>query len=81
MPSNLTALAPAADIAYWTGRPIGTIWRWASEGRITVYGKGKSARYDLMEIDPAERDPDTRALITPTPAPAIKGRTRIVDAA
>ncbi|GAX57309.1 helix-turn-helix domain-containing protein [Streptomyces olivochromogenes] len=79
MPS--VALATAADVAFWTGRPVGTIWRWASEGRIKVYGKGKNARYDLMEIDPAERDKETREVITPTPPPEIKGRTRIVDAA
>lgn len=81
MPSDVTALATAADVAYWTGRPVGTIWRWASEGRITVYGKGKSARYDLMEIDPAKRDPDTRELLEPTPAPPIIGRRRVIGAA
>lgn len=81
MASNLTALATAADVAYWTGRPVGTIWRWASEGRISVYGQGRNARYDLMEIDPARRDTDTKALIEPTPAPPVKGRTRILDAA
>lgn len=70
MPS--VALAAAADMAYWAGRPVGTIWRWASEGRISVYGKGKGARYDLMEVDPAERDPDTRELLAPTPAPPIR---------
>jgi hypothetical protein len=77
MPSGNPALATAADVAYWTGRPVGTIWRWASEGRITVYGKGKNARYDLMEIDPAERDSETREVITPTPPPEVKGRVRI----
>lgn len=70
MPS--LALATAADMAYWTGRPVGTIWRWASEGRITVHGHGKNARYNLMELDPAERDPDTRQVITPTPPPPVK---------
>ncbi|WP_309049099.1 DNA-binding protein [Streptomyces sp.] len=70
MPS--VALATAADVAYWTGRPVGTIWRWASEGRITVHGKGRNARYDLMEIDPAERDRETQEVVTPTPAPSIK---------
>ncbi|MFF4848775.1 DNA-binding protein [Streptomyces sp. NPDC001194] len=44
-------LVTAADAAYYTGRPIGTIWRWASEGRITVRGRGKAARYDLRELD------------------------------
>jgi len=66
------ALATAADMAYWTGRPVGTIWRWASEGRLTVHGTGKNARYDLLEVDPAERDPDTRQVITPTPPPPVK---------
>jgi hypothetical protein len=71
MPS--TALATAADVAYWTGRPVGTIWRWASEGRITVHGHGKQARYDLMEINPATRDEDGNVKV-PTPAPPIIGR-------
>lgn len=73
------ALATAADVAYWTGRPIGTIWRWASEGRITVYGHGKNARYNVMDIDPAIRDEDGN-IITPTPAPPVIERQR-VDAA
>lgn len=77
MPS--TALATAADVAYWTGRPIGTIWRWASEGRITVYGHGKNARYDVMTINPATRD-DNGNITTPTPAPPVIERHR-VDAA
>jgi hypothetical protein len=72
MPS--TALATATDVAYWTGRPVGTIWRWASEGRIAVYGHGKQARYDVMAIDPAVRDEDGN-VVTPTPAPPVIGRT------
>ncbi|SES03593.1 helix-turn-helix domain-containing protein [Streptomyces qinglanensis] len=78
MPSGV-ALATASDVAYWTGRPVGTIWRWASEGRITVYGQGKGARYDLMEISPAQRDDDNN-VIAPTPAPPVVRRVR-VDAA
>jgi hypothetical protein len=70
-----TALGTAADVAYWTGRPIGTIWRWASEGRITAHGKGRNARYDLMAIDPAQRDEDNN-VITPTPAPPLPGRVQ-----
>lgn len=81
MPPGTPALATASDVAYWTGRPVGTIWRWASEGRISVYGKGKNARYDLMEIDPAERDPDTRELITPTPPPPLPQRQATLLAA
>lgn len=80
MPSNVTALATASDLAYWTGRPVGTIWRWASEGRITVYGHGKLARYDLMEIDPAVRNSDGNVIL-PTPAPPVTGRLRLDAAA
>lgn len=79
MPSTL-ALATASDVAYWTGRPVGTIWRWASEGRITVHGHGKQARYNLMEIDPAQRDEDGN-ITEPTPAPPIVGHVRIDNAA
>lgn len=44
------ALVSAADAAYYTGRPVGTIWRWASEGRISRYGTGKNVRYDVREL-------------------------------
>lgn len=80
MPSEVTALATAADVAHWAGRPVGTIWRWASEGRISVYGKGKKARYDLMEIPPAVRDEDGNVTVS-TPAPPITGRGRVTSAA
>ncbi|MDX3582523.1 DNA-binding protein [Streptomyces europaeiscabiei] len=40
------ALVSAADAAYYTGRPVGTIWRWSSEGRITSHG----GRYDVREL-------------------------------
>lgn len=39
-------LISAQDAAYYTGRPVGTIWRWASEGRITRHG----GRYELGEL-------------------------------
>lgn len=39
-------LVTAAEAAAWTGKAPGTIWRWASEGRITSYG----GRYDLDEL-------------------------------
>ncbi|MGW3298481.1 helix-turn-helix domain-containing protein [Streptomyces rubiginosohelvolus] len=70
MPS--IALGTAADMAYWTGRPIGTIWRWASEGRLTTYGSGKQTRYNLMEVEPAERDSDTFEIKSTAPPPPIK---------
>jgi hypothetical protein len=52
-------LVTAADAAYYTGRPIGTIWRWASEGRISRHGVGKNARYDLRQLDRKTVDPWT----------------------
>lgn len=48
----------------WTGRPAGTIWRWASEGRIRTYGHGRGrVRYDLAELEPKAIDG------TPCPTP------------
>ncbi|MEU2674204.1 helix-turn-helix domain-containing protein [Streptomyces sp. NPDC007164] len=43
-------LVTATDAAYYTGRPVGTIWRWASEGRIARYGTGKAVRYNLAQL-------------------------------
>lgn len=43
-------LVTTVDAAHYTGRSVGTIWRWASEGRITRYGSGKQVRYDLLEL-------------------------------
>lgn len=42
----------AAEAAVWTGRPKGTIWRWASEGRINRYEIGGSVKYLLDELPP-----------------------------
>jgi hypothetical protein len=44
------ALVSAEDAAWYTGRPVGTIWRWASEGRIGRYGTGKAVRYNVHEL-------------------------------
>jgi hypothetical protein len=44
------ALVTAEDAAWYTGRPVGTIWRWASEGRISRYGSGKAVRYNVHEL-------------------------------
>ena len=58
-------LVTGPEAALWTGRPIGTIWRWASEGRISRHdGTGRNARYDLRELPPA-----TEA--GPGPAPTL----------
>lgn len=69
---NRPWLATAADAAYYTGRPVGTIWRWASEGRISRHGQGKAARYDLRELDRKTVDPWTGEthLGEPPPLPA-----------
>jgi hypothetical protein len=66
------ALVSAADAAHYTGRPVGTIWRWASEGRISRYGKGKKARYDVLELPPKVTDEWTgeERLGDPPPLPA-----------
>jgi hypothetical protein len=51
-------LVTAQEAALWTGRPVGTIWRWANEHRITVH-KGrtrKDSRYDLRELPAATDD-------------------------
>lgn len=67
-------LVTAEDAAYYAGRPVGTIWRWASEGRIQRYGTGKQARYDAAGLNKAERDEWTRELIKPgTPPPLPEG--------
>lgn len=50
-------LVTAQEAALWTGRPVGTIWRWGTEHRITVHhGRTrKDNRYDLREL-PAATD-------------------------
>jgi hypothetical protein len=63
-------LITAADAANYTGRPVGTIWRWASEGRIHRYGHGKGARYDLDELPAKTVDEfDVVQLGDPPPLP------------
>lgn len=49
-------LVTAKEAALWTGRPVGTIWRWANEHRIKSYpGRiKKDTRYDLRELPPAK---------------------------
>lgn len=63
----------ASDAAYYAGVPVGTIWRWASEGRITKTGKGKQAGYNVFDLPKGRRDEYTRELLepgTPPPLPA-----------
>ncbi|OLZ72557.1 DNA-binding protein [Streptomyces amritsarensis] len=68
---NAPQLVTAADAAVYTGRSVGTIWRWASEGRIHRYGHGKAVRYDLRELPRKTVDSRTgeTALGDPPPLP------------
>lgn len=65
-------LISAAEAALYTGRPVGTIWRWASEGRITRHGSGKAVRFDLDELPRKVVDDwtDEVRLGDPPPLPA-----------
>lgn len=65
-------LVTATDAATYTGRSVGTIWRWASEGRISRHGHGKQVRYDLREL-PRKTVDDWTGDVTlgdPPPLPA-----------
>ncbi|MGA5820830.1 DNA-binding protein [Kitasatospora sp. NPDC094028] len=48
-------LVTAREASLWTGRPVGTIWRWASERRISRHETPCGTRYDLREL-PAATD-------------------------
>ncbi|MFG7940969.1 helix-turn-helix domain-containing protein [Streptomyces cacaoi] len=65
----MPALVTAQDAAHYTGRPVGTIWRWASEGRITRYGTGRTIRYDVMEMTPQTVDEWTGEVVPGEPPP------------
>jgi hypothetical protein len=62
-------LALGTDTAYYTGRPVGTIWRWASEWRIRAYGSGKNVRYDLRPFARKVVDDWTGEIVEPPPLP------------
>lgn len=64
-------LVKAADAAYYAGVPVGTIWRWASEGRISRHGHGKATRYNVFDLDKAHRDEWTGRLIEPGKPPPL----------
>jgi hypothetical protein len=49
-------LVTSIEAAVWTGRPQGTIWRWASEGRIKRHMTPKGVRYNLLELPPKGED-------------------------
>ncbi|MFF5445472.1 DNA-binding protein [Streptomyces sp. NPDC012888] len=62
-------LVTASDAAYYTGRPVGTVWRWATEGRITRHGTGKATRYDLREMNRRRVDEWTGEITPGAPPP------------
>jgi hypothetical protein len=67
----LPGYVSAADAAYYAGVPVGTIWRWASEGRIGKTGRGKHAGYNVFDLPKARRDEYTRELLEPGQAPPL----------
>lgn len=67
-------LVTAAEAAHYTGRPVGTIWRWASEGRISRYGSGKNVRYNLDELPQKTVDEWTDEVTLGDPPPLPEGR-------
>ncbi|MCX5202470.1 helix-turn-helix domain-containing protein [Streptomyces sp. NBC_00237] len=66
-------LVTASDAAAYTGRSVGTIWRWASEGRISRYGTGKQVRYDLREMQGKATDEWTGEVMLAEPPPLPEG--------
>lgn len=66
-------LVTASDAAVYTGRPVGTIWRWASEGRIRRYGTGRQVRYDLREMRRRTVDEWTGEVTLAEPPPLPEG--------
>lgn len=63
-----------AQAAVYTGRPVSTIRRWATEGRITRHGSGKNVRYDLRELPHMTRDEWTDEVTLGDPPPLPEGR-------
>lgn len=71
------ALVDEEAAAYYAGRPGVTIRRWAHEGRIQRYGKGRGrVRYNVFELNPAARDEDTGELLEAGAAPPLPSRAR-----
>ena len=74
MPS---ALVDEEAAAWYAGRPGVTIRRWAHEGRIARHGSGRGkVRYNVRELNKAERDEYTGELITPGEAPPLPAGAR-----
>lgn len=64
------ALVTATEAAVWTGRPKGTIWRWASEKRISRVTTPQGTKYDLAELPPKSASGEPAS---PPPLPHRKG--------
>lgn len=77
-------LVPVDVAAYIVGRPEATVRRWAAEGRLTRYQDPRRRRngvlYDFDELPIAERDDDTRELLTPADAPPVIERATLLAA-
>jgi len=69
-------LVTANDAAYYAGVPVGTIWRWASEGRISRHGTGKQTRYSVFDLNKGRRDEYTRELLEPGKPPPLPAGAR-----
>lgn len=66
-------LITASEAAVWTGRPQGTIRRWAQEGRLTVTKDDSGVMlFDIRELDPKNDD-------GPGSAPPFKTTERVAD--
>lgn len=63
-------LITADEAAIWTARPLGTIRRWSSEGRITRYGSGRgNVRFDVRELPSKRIGPDGEVVPGAVPGP------------
>lgn len=70
--SGEPGLVDEGAAAFYVGRPASTIRRWAAEGRITRHGSGRGkVRYDVFELNGAERDEYTNELISPGATPPL----------
>jgi hypothetical protein len=70
------ALVDEEAAAHYAGRPRVTIRRWAHEGRIQRYGKGRGrVRYNVFELNPAIRDEDTGELLEAGSPPPLPSRS------
>ncbi|MEU8525270.1 DNA-binding protein [Streptomyces sp. NPDC048629] len=72
MAADRLALVNEEAAAYYAGRPRVTIRRWAHEGRIRRYGSGRgNVRYNVFELNKAERDEFTSELKSPGEVPPL----------